>query len=184
MRGARGRAEEEWVRKQDGVWTLQHSSTTVHAQEACEWHDCEADEHRQACEAGEHRQADARRQVARAKSQEGSSQAQAGAVREISSAGSGMGGQAGAGGRLEELLDKHREQRNLIQPLRSRSRRAGGGAGAAGRRPYDGDEWGPNDVMRDEVSRAMTCIVPVSSSYVMRDEVSGATRRASEKSNL
>ena len=143
VRGARGRADEEWVRKQDGVWTLQHSSTVVHAQQACEGQGCQH----------EHRQAHAHRQVTRSKREEGTRQTEAGALREDSRAGAGMGGQEGAGGRLEELLDKHREQQHLVQPLRSRSRRAGGGAGAAGRRLYDGDEGAPNHVSGHEVSR-------------------------------
>jgi hypothetical protein len=152
VRGAWGRADEEWVKKQDGVWTLQHSSSAGRAQQACEWHGCEADEHRQACQAAEHRQADAHRKVARGKSQEDSRQPEAGALGEDSSAGAGIGGQQGAGGRLEELLDKHREQQHLVQPLRSRSRRAGGGAGAAGRRLYAGDEPARNHVMSLQVS--------------------------------
>jgi hypothetical protein len=142
VRGAWGRVDEEWVRKQDGVWTLQHSSSAGLAQQACKGQGCEADEHRQA---------DAHRQVARGKSQEDSRQGGAGALGEHPSAGAGIGGQEGAGGRLEELLDKHREQQHLIQPLRSRSRRAGGGAGAAGRRLYGGDEPARNNGMSHQV---------------------------------
>jgi len=116
VRGRGGGGEEEWVKKEDGVWVLRRAEREA-------W-----------CA-----QAEAPCQVASPLPLE-EAEAEAQGWRSESRARGGMGGGVGAGGRLEELLDKHRQQQHLVQPLRSRSRRAGGAAGTAGSTRCGGEQ--------------------------------------------